>query len=266
MQNLAGMTVPTCEVLVKGQKRKFYGKKKNKIYLHNGDEFQLKFFNPLMERIGVQLKMNGKNVDNDILILSPGQNIIVERFIGTNKKFKFSTYEIDATNKAAVKAIEKNGKLEIIFYNEKTQPVYISPYVVYPNYKNSIIWTGTTIIYGTSGGTTNINKTTDTLVTNSTTDTPIKYNFNKDYVFPNGLYQNLETPIDYSKYFNDAMTINTEKTKVKLETGRIEKGNKSNQHFIPIYFSVGEKFFEIKYKLLPFSLKPEKKNCMTQQP
>jgi hypothetical protein len=49
--DLQGMTLPTCDILVNGQKRKFYGKKKNKIYLRNGDNFQLKIFNPLQERI-----------------------------------------------------------------------------------------------------------------------------------------------------------------------------------------------------------------------
>lgn len=291
MQNLAGITVPTCEVLVKGQKRKLYGKKKNKVYLHNGDEFQLKLFNPLQERIGVQLKMNGQNVDNDILILSPGQDIIVERFIGTNKKLKFSTYEIDATNKAAVKAVEKNGKLEIIFYNEDLKTMYVPPY---PYYSNTIIWSGSSGTGGYNGGTNginessvniNINTTTPTSTLNintsdpatinvGTTDKPIKYSFNKDYWFPTSsggsttkpayedyLAQGLNTPIDYTKYITEAM----EKPKTKLETGRIEKGNKSNQHFIQTSFIVGDKFFEIKYKLLPFSMKPEKKNCMTQQ-
>jgi hypothetical protein len=307
MQNLAGITIPTCEVLVKGQKRKLYGKKKNKVYLHNGDEFQLKLFNPLQERIGVQLKMNGQNVDNDILILSPGQDIIVERFIGTNKKLKFSTYEVDATNKAAVKAVEKNGKLEIIFYNEKLQPVYVPPY---PYYTNIINWSGSTIFSssGTAGyagkkgisgspgtdgvnevnininnttptTTLNINTTADPTINVNTTNSdsnyvmhngngmgPIKCSSNKDYWFQTStggsssipyeeyLCENLDKSINYTNYIAENFKVTP-----KLETGRIEKGDKSNQHFIPTSFIVGEKFFEIKYKLLPFSLKPEKK-------
>lgn len=39
--DLQGMTLPTCDIMVNGQKRKLYGKKKNQVYLHNGDNFQL---------------------------------------------------------------------------------------------------------------------------------------------------------------------------------------------------------------------------------
>ena len=95
MSELHGMTSPTCDISVNGQKRKLYGKNKNKVYLHNGDNFQLKFFNPLQERIGVQLCMNGIKVDNDLLVLNPGQEITIERFIGTNNKLTFNAYDID---------------------------------------------------------------------------------------------------------------------------------------------------------------------------
>ena len=43
-----GLVHPSCEVLVNGQKRKLYGKNKNKVYLNNGDEIQLKVFKPFL--------------------------------------------------------------------------------------------------------------------------------------------------------------------------------------------------------------------------
>jgi hypothetical protein len=45
----------------------------------------------------------------------------------------------------------------------------------------------------------------------------------------------------------------------KIETGRIEKGGVSSQYFSPVAFEIGEPFYKIKFKLLPFSLKPVKK-------
>ena len=56
--NYNNYLVPSCEILVNGQKRKLYGKNRNKVYLNDGDEFQIKVYNPLSERVGFQLKMN----------------------------------------------------------------------------------------------------------------------------------------------------------------------------------------------------------------
>lgn len=232
MNKLNGMTLPTCEIFVNGQKRKLYGKNKNKVYLQNGDNFQLKFFNSLQERIGVQLCMNGIKVDNDLLVLNPGQEITIERYIGTNRKLTFSAYDIDTTNmsetrvKQSIKAIEKNGVLEIVFWNEKV--------------KN---------------------------VTNVTTDyTMVNPNW---YIYPydTNLYENTTSfsgfigPMGSVGPFGTSGTSGTDDRKLskKIETGRIEKGSVSNQYFSPIAFEIGEPFYRMKFKLLPFSLKPVKK-------
>ena len=315
MSELHGMTLPTCDISVNGQKRKLYGKNKNKVYLHNGDNFQLKFFNPLQERIGVQLSMNGIKVDNDLLVLNPGQEITIERFIGTNRKLTFSAYDIDTKGMSeerveqAVKAIEKNGVLEVTFWNEKKSVpiIYTSSSTVYPNiYTNkSPNW------FGISGSTTsNVSTGTNSPATNLT------INGNGDVVITGNLKINGTLDInngqlkvsgqygttgssgtsgmagtsgtrgtslpnfsgndsfalyDYApeeKYRGILCTGNitsgnynqpVQQLSKKLETGRIEKGGVSNQYFSPIVFEVGEPFYKIKFKLLPFSLKPVKK-------
>ena len=324
-----GMTLPTCEILVNGQKRKLYGKSKNKVYLHNGDNFQLKLFNPLQERIGVQLRMNGIKVDNDLLILSPGQDITIERFIGTNRKLTFSTYEIDATNKEAVKAIEKNGVLEVVFWNEKkAAPIVFTtntttttinvpnPYYTIP-YITPIPNTPITNPYYTEPYNTNVCSTIISGATMSITGGDVQINgnltingsleVNKKYTTSGtsgssgnsgvtgysgskgsqgvagtpGLPHYKSTNVNYSNNIGlgtstptsslDFMSFDTENTNSrvyepnKIETGRIEKGAQSNQYFSSISFEVGEEFYKIKFKLLPVSLKPVKKNSMTQQ-
>lgn len=289
MNNLNGMTLPTCDILVNGQKRKLYGKKKNKVYLHNGDNFQLKLFNPLQERIGVQLRMNGIKVDNDLLILKPGQEITIERFIGTNRKLSFSTYEIDKSNKEAVKAIEKNGILDVIFWNEKipVQTVYTNTstinYRAYPLSGSTITISGDDVIVngnltvngnlktagisGSSGtfGFAGVSGTNGTNGTNhnsriyrSLSNTNISND--KDFWFDDKQFDfNFISPGVFTTEHDQSLIHNT-----KLETGRIEKGSVSNQYFSPINFEVGEEFYKIKFKLLPFSLKPVKKNSMIQ--
>ena len=315
MTDLNGMTLPTCEILVNSQKRKLYGKNKNKVYLHNGDNFQLKFFNPLQERIGVQLSMNGVKIDNDLMVLNPGQEITIERFIGTNRKLTFSAYDIDTTNmsesriKEATKAIEKNGVLEVTFWNEKIAPpiIYTSPITIpqfIPIYNTTI----------SSGGTFDfLNSTQSNFTISQTGDVTINGNLKVNGAIDiNGQLtvgksgtsgssgacgtsgtsgiagaggkkrvkgQNddwcLFSSVDYAPQelsrgitcgnVNGMGSIMATPMSKKIETGRIEKGAISNQHFTPIAFEVGLPFYKIKFKLLPFSLKPLKKNSMTQQ-
>lgn len=318
MTDLHGMTLPTCEICVNGQKRKLYGKKKNKVYLHNGDNFQLKFFNPLQERIGVQLRMNGIKVDNDLLVLNPGQEITIERFIGTNRKLTFSAYDIDTSKmseervKEAKKAIEKNGILDVTFWNEKKAPIIFKTttgpnftgYPIAPIYVDQhIINTSTTGSSSGSSITSNGN-----LTISSTGDVTINGNLkingtvdvNNGQLTISGTsgtsgaagmsgtsgksglagtggtkrcssdasYLNFSS-IDYApQELSRGICGNVNgmrQLSKKIETGRIEKGGVSNQHFSPIAFEVGDPFYQIKFKLLPFSLKPLKKNSTTQQ-
>ena len=376
MTDLHGMTLPTCDICVNGQKRKLYGKHKNKVYLHNGDNFQLKFFNPLQERIGVQLNVNGIKVDNDLLVLNPGQEITIERYIGTNRKLTFNAYDIDTKGmseervKQAVKAIEKNGVLEVVFWAEKkVQPVvYSSSSTIYPNYPNytplypnpnyqqdwyntnicsSIATSGCTTSYANnfnvSGNATTANLTvgpngvtiTGDLKINGTLDinngqlkitSPQPKNWGTSGTsgssgtsgcsgtsghpgnsFTSGtcggarysgvsgtrgyapgsngpagtlghdgiLYMDTTTNtsnkidmfyVDYAPQEMSRGIVSAgnrpqqERTlSKKIETGRIEKGGVSNQYFSPIAFEVGDPFYRIKFKLLPFSLKPVKK-------
>ena len=375
MTDLHGMTLPTCDICVNGQKRKLYGKKKNKVYLHNGDNFQLKIFNPLQERIGVQLNINGQKVDNDLLVMSPGQEITIERYIGTNRKLTFSSYDIDTSNMSqerydsAVKAIEKNGLLEIIFWNEKLQPKIYSttttvpqwtpmyPYCGYPgipisgstltvtgnaSFTNAtdvvingnlkingtldinngqLVVSNTSIdtggsnmrISGTSGtsgssgssgtsgtsgksgafGTRGVSGNGGTSGTSGTdggaygpkgpsgirgslgkysrpgiyaSDANLSYNSLGNM---NGM-GNVVAPVSSTAsgaYSNNWQNFSSDwgveppekEIPKKIETGRIEKGSVSTQNFTPIAFEVGDIFYKIKFKLLPYSLKPVKK-------
>ena len=91
----------------------------NKVYLNNGDNFELRFFNPLQEKIGIEIIFNGISKGDSKLILRPGEDITLDRFLNENAKMKFDTYQIDGNNSDAVKAAEKNGLIEIKFYKEQ---------------------------------------------------------------------------------------------------------------------------------------------------
>jgi len=262
-QSNFGSVYPSCEVLVNGQKRKVYGKDKNKVYLNNGDEIQLKVYNPLSTRIGFQLKMNGQNTDDSILVVNPGQSVIVERFIGTNRKIVFNTYGVDKSNPQTKKAIKENGKLEIIFYNEFLDltipysptipytpnptipysppiwqpPTTIPPYQPYtppytPYYPINICGTDNDTTYSSSSG-------DDCLADNIS-------NMSTDFTLTGNLNVNV----------NDVNIKGSKGKRKRLsETGRVEKGNRTNQYFSQTEFKAGFIIKTYVFKLKPYSEK-----------
>jgi len=275
-----GLVHPSCEVLVNGQKRKLYDKNKNKVYLNNGDEIQLKVFNPLSTRVGFQLKMNGYESDNAVLVVNPGQTAVIERFIGTNRKIKFNTYTVDKNNPQSKQATKENGKLEVIFYAESTannwvqpitinpiinpiiQPIINPPYYPYnppytPPYNPYPIWyqEPTNICNGSTSNGVLYRTTTDTFSSSGGKASSANFgsassNFNYD-TDSGSLNLKGDLNIDGNIRMNGKL-LNCD----LHETGRIEKGNKSNQHFSQVEFVCGNIIKTYLFKLLPYSEKP----------
>ena len=94
----------------------------NDIFLNNGDEFQIRLFNPLKEKIGAQISINGK-LSNHLLVLNPGEVANIDRFVDEKRRMIFETYKYDDNNPAAREAVANNGSIEIKFFKEY-QPIY----------------------------------------------------------------------------------------------------------------------------------------------
>ena len=77
----------------------------NDIFLNNGDEFQIRLFNPLTEKIGAQVTINGK-IPNRLLVLNPGEVVDVDRFIDEQRRMVFETYQYDDGSQAARNAAQ----------------------------------------------------------------------------------------------------------------------------------------------------------------
>ncbi len=91
------------------------------VYLNDGDEFQIQIFNPYDYVIGVGFTFNSDNIDNSkLLVLKPGERVWLDRYLDENRKLLFSTYEVSGKSKEVKKAIQKNGVVNIYFYREKT--------------------------------------------------------------------------------------------------------------------------------------------------
>ena len=213
----------------------------NVIYLNDGNEFQIRLFNPLQQKIGVLIGLNGE-FSQSYLVLNPGQDVTIDRFIDSQKKMLFETYKYDSSNQAAQNAVVKNGIIEIKFFKEFVPITYSTV--------NSFI--GNVPLYNdTSGGNVFLNCTTNTVSGNFTqtgTFSTNSLNINSVDNTSNLEFKSEEPQKSYMKRSKDALK----------ETGRVSRGSKSSQLFEKVdaqfeYFP----FHQIVYQLKPFSEKEE---------
>ena len=180
------------------------------VYMDNGSEFQIQIFNPYTYSIAASISINGIEMSNQ-LVIKPGQRIWLERYLNEARKFLFETYEVNGESKQVENAIKNNGVIEVKFYKEKQQNnIYISsvsiPSTSWTYFNNSLDYTSYS----------------DELNTTYTAD-------NLSLSAPSTqLYSN--STINAVSYSAGAMA----KSK-SIETGRIEKGNYSDQKFQTVY-------------------------------
>ena len=218
--------------------------KSGKVFLNDGDEFEIELFNPLTVSVLADIKLNGQSISKTGLIVKPGQRVYLDCFIDDKRKFIFKTYEF--FYKEDVITLDNwKSKFDTIIV-EKWYPVY---YPSYPVYRQNI-WYGTSSpVYG-SCVTTNGSSFFGSL-TNGTTTNSALYS-------SNSINSSYTTGVDLSNLniggslSNNSMPINS-----SLETGRIEKGQTSKQQFTEV-----EMDFEKHYiastiiQILPESRKP----------
>lgn len=201
------------------------------VYLKNGDEFELEFFNGTQEKILAKIEINNKPIGNTGIVLRPGERVFLDRYLDVSKKFLFDTYVVNGNNKEAMTAIEKNGDVVVKFFKES------KPYV--PTYYDGTITTAgsyytpttftTPITYTTTGGITSSSASCFYSSTVPTTDMVI-------------VPQSANT--------------NSVKRSKSVETGRVEKGSVSDQTFNYDYTKFEYSYSWIsQWKLLPESRK-----------
>jgi len=258
--NLPGAWV--CNPTDKGRK----SIKGDKIYLENNQEFEIEIYNPLKESVLADIRLNGNSISKTGLVVKPGQRIYLDCFIDDKKKFIFQTYQVENTQENS-EAISNNGTLEVFFYkeeavsiqnwNDKFHKIVIHEYypVYYPwYYPYHYPYYGTTggQYYGTTGGYITTNGG------NYNTTTNIGTTFNAGSTFTSGDnsygFSANCLNVQSSDMFND---ISGEITIGKIETGRVEKGEKSNQQFTEVNMDFEKNYIHhIVYQLLPSSRKP----------
>jgi len=196
----------------------------NSVYLKDGENFEIELFNPTTSRVLAKITINGNSISNSGIVLKPGERVYLERFIDSNNKFVFETYEVEGSNEA-LNAIRNNGGVEVSFYTEITASTYSS-------YPGSFTLSHT----GNSGG-----------------YAPGTLYDNCNYTFGGTTVNNTFT---MSSVTSGSIGVNASISK-SVETGRIEKGDSSNQLFETVNGNFSSfPTSSITIKLLPESQKP----------
>lgn len=228
--------------------------KSGKCFLENDSNFEIELFNPLTVSVLADIKLNGQSISKTGLVVKPGQRVYLDCFIDDKKKFIFKTYDVEDTGEV-LDAIQKNGLLEVFFYKEdvitlcnwksrfdkiiveKWYPYYPS----YPTYPN--IWYSSTGGYPgvTTLGNTTFTTNSSNSIVGTTTTSNAYYSSNVD----------LSNTSAYNSSSSNMTPINS------IETGRVEKGNKSKQKFTEVDMDFENHYIHsVIIQILPESRKP----------
>jgi hypothetical protein len=211
-----------CAYITKDKKR--LKQNGQNVYLKNGDEFQLELFNPSTNTVLSKIKLDGNYISGGGIVLKPGQRIFLERYLDDARKFKFETYEVDGTSNEVLDAISGNGGVVINFFDEHIQPVWTN------NISYGGSFGGPTYSTNTGGSFQPITHTTNTGGVTFTTN-----GFGGSVTTGTASYSTLTAGISSPMFNTSSGNINIsnkkEVTMDSLETGRVEKGGKSDQSF-----------------------------------
>lgn len=121
-------TIPTtgeAYIAIRKGRLKHFG---NNVYLSDKQNFEIELYNPSQTTKLAKISINGKSISNSGIVLKPGQRHFIERYIDSPNKFQFETYVVEDTASTKT-AIQKNGLVEVSFYDEQVPaPVYTPQY------------------------------------------------------------------------------------------------------------------------------------------
>lgn len=224
---------PSAHLTKKKSRLKLYNG--NHVFLNDKDNFEFEIHNPTQKSVLCKIKLNGEYISTSGIVLKPGQRVFLERFLDSNNKFEFSTYEVSKTSENR-SAIDLNGDVRIEFY-EESLPIYNGIH-----YLNTVTPLPYVNLNNTGGSPFNqpMFTTTSGSIVGTTTST-----FNSTN----------------TSYLSNTSSVNTfegpnKRSKKSIETGRVEKGEKSKQNFQNSYETFNSFVSrQIVYKILPLSTK-----------
>lgn len=214
------------------------------VYINDNTEFQIEVYNPYNYVIGVSFSFNNNYQGNSqLLVVRPGERIWLDRYLDNDAKLLFSTYEINNTRQNR-EAIRDNGNLVIRFFKEDNH-----------DWKNNI-WVSNIKNYDWEEL------------------KPINVYYNNSY--PNYTTSITSTASTFNDYtatsastnnYSDikCSSLNIENAN-KIETGRIERGSRSNQKIKDV--NIDFEYFPFRTEtihILPTSQKPVTSNDLKKK-
>jgi hypothetical protein len=249
-------TAPSVYVTKNRQRIKQYN---NTVYLNNGDEFELEFFNPTTGKVLAKIELDGKSIGSGI-VLRPGERVFLERYLNEARKFLFETYKVNGSSEEVKQAIALNGIVSVKFYNE--QP----PVNIYQHCNSAITysnpWTTTGSPYNNPTFTTSNSRGIVGAATSASYfSSEVKSTDINDLGFMDMDLERSVEPTSTRRMKSKSMFKSPgvsifEKDNTEIETGRLEKGSHSNQSFT--YDSTKFNYFYTwmtEWKILPLSQK-----------
>jgi hypothetical protein len=220
---------PEAWVATQKNRQKIY--KGKKVYLEDGQEFEIELHNPTKSVYLAKVLINGKHISSRGIILKPGQRVFLERFIDENRKLVYETYEVEDTEESK-EAIADNGMVSIQFFEEY----------------NHISFGGTTI-------------------TTWTTSNPYTFTYDNTNTFNSSNFtvntsMSGEPSLSFMNLSNSTATYETRTASAgSLETGRVQEGEKSEQTFENGYGTFNAwASHTSSYQILPISQLPVETN------
>ena len=219
---------PTAHITKKKSRLKVYNG--HLVFLNDKDNFEFELHNPKQKSVLVKVKLNGEYISTSGVVLKPGQRVFLERFLDSNNKFEFSTYEVNNTSENR-SAIDLNGDVRIEFYDEQE------------SVRNNFLHLNSQTVYGTGINNTPYPYYGTTL---STTGGVGYSTTTSTYNASNSTFTSSVNSVD----------LNIPRSKKSIETGRVEKGDTSKQSFTNSYQDFKyNTCHEIAFKILPLSTK-----------
>jgi hypothetical protein len=232
------------------------------VYLNDGDNFEIEIFNPTSEHISAQILVNGKLISTRGLVLRPGERVFLERYLDTNNKFIYSTYEVNGGNEQVKRAIANNGIVTVKFHKEEitlnqswgSTITYVNPaptFTIWPPVTTPTVYYSSGInslsggtLTGNGGTTLNGSSTLTCSSFSSQSDNPVLGY--KTAVVADAFFDMSERPKSFPP-----------ESSRKIETGTVEKGESSEQSFETVnrnfqYYS----FHNVEWHILPKSQQP----------
>ena len=246
--------------------------KSGKVFLNDEDEFEIELFNPLTVSVLADIKLNGQSISKTGLVVKPGQRVYLDCFIDDKKKFKFSTYEIDG-GLESLDATQNNGLLQVFFYKEdvitldnwqtKFGRIIVEKYYPYNPYPWHFRTTNNpyTVWYGTNSPTIG-----GSCVTTNLTNSVIGTTTTSNAYYSSNNAVNCSYTSDVNVPYGGT-TVNNLFSVNNVETGRVEKGEKSKQKFTEVDMDFEKHYIASTIiQILPESRKPaEIKQIKTKQ-